>query len=172
MARQWRSLVVNGGGGGTRCEPPRRSGATKARPRDCAVYLADSARHRVRTPPIGSSTSTRRCPCLLFRPRSLFRCGNSIQPPTRRLVRRHGTVTSSQVRVNRHLCAACLVAAGLRQSRRSSRLPGSFPIGDGPPRATGQRWPLLTATYGIGHQGRIRQNAGALLVAVDRKSVG
>jgi hypothetical protein len=51
---------------------------------------------------------------------------------------------------------------GLRQSRRSSRLPGSFPIGDCLPRATGQRWPLLTATYGIGHQGGIRQNAGAL----------
>lgn len=42
--------------------------------------------------------------------------------------------------------------------------PVSFPVDDEPPHATetDQRWPLFEATYGIGYESRIRENAGAL----------
>lgn len=42
--------------------------------------------------------------------------------------------------------------------------PVSFPVDDGPPHATetDQRWPIFEATYGIGHQSRICENAGGL----------
>jgi hypothetical protein len=33
------------------------------------------------------------------------------------------------------------------------------------PHGTDQRWPLLTATHGTGHQGRSRENAGTLSIA-------